>query len=68
MYTNKALEFMRRWEARRNLSIFTYKELEIKNNAAILIQKVWRRCVSNPSYRMCQLRLRKEFSDLTTSH
>lgn len=66
MQSAKAMNFLRRWETRRNLSMFTYKDLETKTNAAILIQKVWRRCVTNPSYRVCQLRLLKEFSELTS--
>lgn len=65
MQSAKAMHFLRRWETRRALSIFTYKDLETKTNAAILIQKVWRRCITNPRYRMCQSRLLKEFSELT---
>jgi hypothetical protein len=36
--------FMQRWKALQAMNIHTYKELEINHNAAILIQRVWRRC------------------------
>lgn len=31
---------------------------------ATRIQRAWRRCISNPAYKVCQKRLLKEFRDL----
>lgn len=36
----------------------------IYHDAAIKIQQAWRRCISDPNYRICDKRLRAEFEGL----
>lgn len=64
MISASTLQMMNRWKTRNTLGIFTYNELEQKHNAAMKIQKVWRRCVSNPAYSVCRHRLLREFNKL----
>lgn len=59
-------------EYRCNLSsrLFELNEDEICNNikryiAANRIQRAWKRCISNPDFTICCLRLKREFTNLT---
>lgn len=40
------------------------ESLRASNHSAFVIQKQWRKCVSNPDYKVCKDRLLREFSDL----
>jgi hypothetical protein len=40
-------------------------EMIMANHAASIIQRCWRRCVSDPSYDICRRRLVNEFKNLT---
>lgn len=64
MISANTRRMMDQWRVRNTLRILTYKELEQTHNAAMKIQKVWRRCVSNPAYCMCRRRLLREFHEL----
>ena len=59
--------FMARWRVRQSLSAFTYGDYAKKYNAAVLIQRRWKMCISNPSYKMCKDRLVRECNDMKTT-
>jgi hypothetical protein len=40
-------------------------EMIMLNHSVQVIQRVWRRCISDPSYEVCQRRLAEEFKTLT---
>jgi hypothetical protein len=55
-----------------NLKIFHSPDIELpfdarKDKYAIHIQRAWRRCISNPSYKVCRKRLLDEFDNLNSS-
>lgn len=39
-------------------------ERDRPNRAARMIQRAWRRCISNPEYNMCRVRLTREYEEL----
>lgn len=50
------------WKAKRSIRVIQrFARFCIRNNAAKKIQRRWRKCVSDPSYRVARLRLIREF-------
>ncbi len=40
------------------------ESLHAAHHSALVIQKQWRKCISNPEYQMCKNRLTREWTDL----
>lgn len=43
----------------------TYKDYEQQHHAVMIIQKHWRRCISDPAYSVCKNRLMNEFNEIS---
>jgi hypothetical protein len=48
-----------------NFWLMTYFALKRKRVQINKIKRAWRRCISNPEYKMCRDRLRREFASIT---
>lgn len=65
MHSKALQEHMDRWAIRRTMRtpMSTLKDYAACVNAAFLIQRKWRVCIADPTFKMCRNRLHRELQD-----